>query len=77
MNKAFYIRETFLGIKRYKLMSLKMFALCFVCAFMMTFTFSFGMSLKNDMDEIIDKKCPCARIQLWLMKTRQRKLQKV
>ncbi len=56
MNKAFYIRETLLSIKRYKLMSLKMFTLCFMCALMMTFTFSFGISLKNEMDEIIDKK---------------------
>lgn len=56
MNNAFYKRETFLSIKRYKLMSLKMFALCFICALIMTFTFSFGMSLKHDMDEIVDNK---------------------
>lgn len=50
MNNAFYKRETFLSIKRYKLMSLKMFVLCFICALIITFTFSFGMSLKHDMD---------------------------
>ena len=49
MNNAFYKRETFLSIKRYKLMSLKMFVLCFICALIKTFTFSFGMSLKHDM----------------------------
>ncbi len=56
MNNAFYKREIILSIKRYKLTSLKMFILCFICALIMTFTFSFGMSLKHDMDEIIDKK---------------------
>lgn len=56
MNNAFYKRETFLSIKRYKLMSLKMFVLCFICALIKTFTFSFGMSLKHDMGEIIDNK---------------------
>ena len=56
MNNAFYKRETFLNIKRYKLMSLKMFVLCFICALIKTFTFSFGMSLKHDMGEIIDNK---------------------
>lgn len=56
MNNAFYKRETFLSIKRYKLMSLKMFVLCFICALIMTFTFSFGISLKHDMDEIVDNK---------------------
>ena len=56
MNNAFYKRETFLSIKRYKLMSLKMFVLCFIFALIKTFTFSFGMSLKHDMGEIIDNK---------------------
>ncbi len=37
-------------------MSLKMFVLCFICALIMTFTFSFGISLKHDMDEIVDNK---------------------
>lgn len=56
MNKTFYKREIFLSIKRYKLMSLKMFVLCFICALIITFTVSFGMSLKHDMGEIIDNK---------------------